>query len=69
MYFCMASRRCGIVVVGWYVGTLGIGICGTKHPNNCISLIPSQYSLQLESVVLCDLCVRLRCYLTVLMRI
>lgn len=29
MYFCMASRRCRTVVVGWYVGTLGIGICGT----------------------------------------
>lgn len=55
MYFCMASRRCGIGVVGWYVGTLGIGICGTEHPNNCITIIQSQQSLQLENVVLCAL--------------
>lgn len=52
MYFCMASRRCGIVVVGWYVGTLGIVIYGIEHPNNCITIIQSQYSLQLENAVL-----------------
>lgn len=33
MYFCMASSRCGMVVVGWYVGTVGGGICGTEHAN------------------------------------
>lgn len=54
MYFCMASRRCGTVVVGWYVGTLGIGIYETDHPNNCIT-IKTQYLLQLENIVLCAL--------------
>lgn len=61
MYFCMASRRCGIVVVGWYVGTLGIGICGTEHPNICITITQSQYSLQLVNVALFDLCALLFC--------
>lgn len=55
MYFCMASRRCGIGVVGWYVGTLGIGICGTENPNNSVTIIQSQYSSQLENGDLCDL--------------
>lgn len=36
-------------VVGWYVGTLGTGICGTEHPNNA----HSQYALQPSNVGLC----------------
>lgn len=55
MYFCMASRRCGIGVVGWYVGTLGTGICGTEHPNNSTGSGQSQYALQPDNVDLCDL--------------
>lgn len=42
MYFCMDSRRCGMGVVGWYVGTLGTGICGTEHPNDSIGFVQSQ---------------------------
>lgn len=45
MYFCMVSRRCGMGVVGWYVGTLGTGICRTEHPNNSTGFVQSQYAL------------------------
>lgn len=42
-------------VVGWYVGTLGTGICGTEHPNNSIGFVLSQYALQPSNLDLRDL--------------
>lgn len=48
-------------VVGWYVGTLGTGICGTEHPNNCIGFVRSQYTLQPSNVDLCELSEKI-CY-------
>lgn len=55
MYFCMASRRCETVVVGWYVGTLGIGICKTEDLYNCMGIVQTQYS-QEENADLSDSC-------------
>lgn len=42
-------------VVGWYVGTLGTGICGTEHPNDSIGFVQSQYALRPSNLDLCVL--------------